>query len=188
MTTATKTQYRTSQGSSVKFQVDHKFDSKKMRHYMLGQTTVMHCHHYSTLFTQLAIDSQQFNGPTLLVESSYESFWPILRDYFKKNKVSDVSDRIALAEQYFSFVGLGEVEFEVGGNSAIVTMKHSHVDEGWLKKWGPRDQRVNYVGEGYVKAALCAIHDQSSPHRYRVAEVQSIVCGASTSRFNVTWN
>jgi hypothetical protein len=188
MTTATKTQFRTSRGSKIKFQPDQSFDSKKMRHYLGGQVAVMHCHHYSTLFTQLAIDSQQFNGPSLLVEASFEAFWSVLRDYYKKNKITDVNDRIAVAEQYYSFVGMGEVEFEVGDNSAVVTMKHSHVDEGWLKKWGPRNQRVNYMGEGYIKAALGAILNENSPHKYRVSEVQSIVCGASTSRFNVTWN
>ena len=28
------------------------------------------------------------------------------------------------------------------------------VDQGWIKKWGQRDKPVNYIGQGFIAAAL----------------------------------
>ncbi len=187
MTTQTKTQTFTSDNSSVVYEVNQTFDKQKMRHYFNGECSVLHCHHYATLFTQLATDAQDFQGPTHLAEASAETFYPILKKRFKEQQVSDVSDRISLVEQYYSLVGLGRVKFQCSDGYAAVEMGHSHVDEGWLKKWGPRDSRVNFMGEGYIKAACAAIFDLNNWNNISVQETQSIVCGASTSRFEAKW-
>ena len=63
-------------------------------------------------------------------------------------------------------------------------MDNSHVDEGWIKKWGNRDKPVNFIGQGYVAAALAAIYDLPAGS-YDVYETQSIVSGADTSRFSL---
>jgi hypothetical protein len=186
MTTATQTKIWTSADSKVSFAADQQFDQKRMRHYLNGKVSVMHCHHYATLFTQLALDADDFGGTDIMVEASCESFWPVLRDYYKKNKIEEVSDRIAIAEQYCSFVGLGQVSFEFSDGSGTATMKHSHVEEGWLKKWGQRNEPVNFMGIGYVKAAWAAIFGKD-PSSVSVEETQSIVCGASATRFNINW-
>ncbi len=187
MSTTTKTQTFNSQGSKVQFTPEQTFDAKSMRHYLNGEVSVLHCHHYASLFTQLACDADQFNGPTLLCEATAEAFGPALRQYYEKNNVTEIPDRIAVAEQYFSFAGMGEVEFDCWDSGATVTMKHSHVDEGWVKKFGQRAERVNYMGEGYIKAAMWAIWNKGSYNDYQVEETQSIVSGAASSRFNVKW-
>jgi hypothetical protein len=50
----------------TEFEIDHKFDPIRNRHYMNGVCTVLHCHHYATLYTQLADDAEQFAGVRLL--------------------------------------------------------------------------------------------------------------------------
>jgi hypothetical protein len=183
----TKIEAYTSHGSKVEFIAQQKFDRKRMRHYLNGEVSVLHCHHYASLFTQLALDAQQFNGPCLLTQTSTESFYTPLKNYYKKNKIKEIPDRLAIAEQYFAFMGLGQINFECTDIDAVVTMKHSHIDEGWLKKWGPRKSRINFFGEGYIRAACAAIFDLPRPADIKVTETQSIVCGASSSRFTVNW-
>ncbi len=186
MTTATKKTGRTSQGSSVKFVANQTFDSDRMRHYLNGKVSVLHCHHSATLFTQLATDAEDMNGPALLTEASSETFYPVLRDYYRENTVSEIDDRIAIAEQYCAFIGLGEIELGFSDNTGYASMKHSHVDEGWVQKWGQRDSRVNFIGEGFIRAAWAAIFDKS-PSECKVEETQSIVSGSSTSKFALNW-
>jgi hypothetical protein len=186
MSTATKRNH-TSSGSSVRFLPEQTFDRKRMRHSVEGETSVLHCHHYATLFTQLAMDASHFNGPALLAQAAAESSWPTLVRYFKKHKIQNTADRIAVAEQYFAFMGLGVAAFECSPKDASITMNHSHVDEGWIKKFGKRTARVNFIGEGYIKGACAAIFDLRSPNAVQVTEQQSIVCGARQSRFNASW-
>ncbi len=186
MTTKTKTKVSTSAGSKVKFQADQRFDDQKMRHYVNEACSVLHCHHYATLFTQLACDAQNLNGTTLLAAAMAETVAPILNDYYKKHDISAVEDRIAVAEQYWTFVGMGQVSFECSDGSAYITMKHSHVDEGWIKKWGVRSERVNFIGEGYVQASIGAIYG-CDWKTVQARETQSIVSGASETRFDVNW-
>ncbi len=187
MSTTTKESTYTSAGTNITFVPDETFDNQRMRHYLDGELVVMHCHHYSSLFTQLASDAAGFNGPTLLTEASAESMWPMLKSYYQKHSITEIPERIAIAEQFFSFIGLGDVEFTFGENSGWATMKHSHVDEGWLKKWGQNEKPINFIGRGYLQAAWAAIFDKNNPSALNVEEVQGIVCGASTSRFNFSW-
>ena len=186
MPTATKSAY-TSDGSGVEFKPEQTFDRNRMRHQFEGNTSVLHCHHYATLFTQLAMDAGNFNGPALLVRSAADSFQEPLEKYFKKHNLNDVVERIDVAEQFFSFMGLGSIRLQCTSNNAEVTMKHSHVDEGWLKKFGKSDVRVNYIGEGFIKAACAAIFDLPDPHGVQVTEQQSLVTGAPDSKFTANW-
>lgn len=177
----------TSRGSRAVFAPEQSFDQTRMRHLTEGRTTVLHCHHYATLFTQLALDADQFNGPALLAQASAEAFGSPLREYLSKHKVTERADRIAIAEQYFAFMGLGQVRFECSDGQAMATMRHSHIDEGWTKKWGQRQRPVNYVGCGYVQGAIAAIFYLKNAQTVTVRETQSIVCGASSSKFEATW-
>ncbi len=186
MTTTTQSTTYTSQGSKAKFHAEQKFDAKQMRHYVNGKVSVLHCHHYATLFSQLAMDARQFGGVQILLDTSRDVFGGVLKDYYQKNGITDRSERIAIAEQYCSFTGLGCVELKLGDTGGTATMSHSHVDEGWLKKWGQHDQPVNYIGQGFLKAACAAIFDLN-PDKVSVEETQSIVRGASTSYFSLNW-
>ncbi len=165
--------------------IDHKFDRKTCRHSMNGFDSVLHCHHYASLYCQLADDAEQFHGRELLQRSSELAFLDVLSTYFAEHQVKDLNERIALVEEYWRICGFGTLGFDhVGELSAAAHMNNSHVDEGWIKKWGNRDKPVNFIGQGYVAAAVSAIYDLPADS-YSVNETESIVAGADASRFSL---
>ncbi len=170
---------------NVEFEMNRKFDKQRCRHFLNDTLSVLHCHHYATLYCQLADDAEIVDGKALLHKAAEYTFLPVLAKYFEDNNVTDMDDRIALAEEYFGVTGLGTLKFErVGEMSCAAELVHSHVDEGWIKKWGKRDKPVNFIGQGYVAAAAAAIFGFSTGS-YHVVENQSIVSGAETSRFAI---
>lgn len=166
----------------VELNVTSKFDPDRCRQYLNDELSVFHCHHYATLFTQLADDAKLFDGERHLTESSSEAMLPPMKKYCEDNAISSIDDKISIAEQYFSYVGLGKVDIDVKAWSA--TMQNAHVDEGWIKKWGNRDEPVNFIGQGFIVAAFALAHG-GKPSSYKVTETQSIVSGAATSKFIV---
>ena len=168
---------------SEKIIVKHKFDGKRMRHYLNEELSVFHCHHYITLFTQLAIDAELFKGTKMLFETSEETFYKVLTKYYKTNNISTLEEKINIAEQYYAYIGLGKVKIKIKNeSSAEVEMPYSHIDEGWIKKWGKRKNFVNFVGQGFLSAVLSAATDNDIGV-FETSEIQSIVCGAKTSKF-----
>ncbi len=169
----------------VEWEIDHHFDPKTTRHYNNGTVTVLHCHHFITLYSQLADDAEMVDGKGLLCKAAELSFYEVLKSYFEKHGVTKLMERVALVEEYWKICGMGLLHFEnVGEVSASAEMAHSHVDEGWIKKWGTRDKPVNFVGQGYLMAAMAAMYDLPMGS-YKVNEVQSIVSGAETSKFAI---
>jgi hypothetical protein len=165
--------------------IDHQFDRETCRHSVNGFDTVLHCHHYAALYCQLADDAESFRGRELLIRSSELAFFDVLAAYFTEHNVQDLGERVALAEEYWRVCGFGTLRFDhVGEISAAASMAHSHVDEGWIKKWGQRDKPVNYIGQGYLAAAMAAIYDLPAGS-YHVYETESIVSGADASRFSL---
>lgn len=166
----------------AEFKADQVFDSNKMRHFLNKEGIVFHCHHYATLFSQLADDAKLIKGPLLMVQTTEETFFPILSKYYKENSIDSKEDRISIAEQYYGFIGLGEVKINIDDGTA--QMPHAHVDEGWVKKWSKRDTPVNYIGQGYLAAAFAAITDNPIGS-FQVDETESIVSGAASSQFTI---
>jgi len=91
----------------TEFEIDHLFDPVGNRHYLNGVCSVLHCHHYATLYTQLAIDATDFQGIRHLLEVSEDTFHDVLDQYFRKNEVVKLEDKIELAQQYWQAVGMG---------------------------------------------------------------------------------
>lgn len=167
---------------SVIFEAKQVFNPQKARQYINGEAIVYHCHHYATLFSQLADDAKLINGDKLLAEAAEASFYDVLTKYFKDNKIETLEDKVCIAEQYYSFVGLGELKLDINQSSA--EMLHSHVDEGWIKKWSKRDEPVNFIGQGYIAAVFSAVNG-TDIGAFNVEETQSIVSGCETSKFKV---
>ena len=71
----------------MSLQIEHTFDDKTYRHYTNGFMTVMHCHHYMTLATQLAEDFADIGGPRIMAESAEDSMRPMIDDYIKKHNI-----------------------------------------------------------------------------------------------------
>jgi predicted hydrocarbon binding protein len=163
--------------------LEHVFDKKTKRHYLNGFLSVLHCHHYASLYTQLAIDAGE---SVLLKECSRETFSEVLASYFDNNVIDSIEKRIGIACQYFSAMGLGKMEVSfLGDESGEVVVSASHIDSGWMKKWGEYDKPVNYIGAGYIEAMFESVLD-APQNTFNAEEVQSIVTGAETSIFKVT--
>lgn len=171
----------------AELKLKHKFDPNRKRHYLNNQLTVLHCHHYATLFTQLGLDSKEIvDGTRILKESIEDVFYEVLASYYKENNITDTPDRVDIAVQMFSAVGMGKMSVvsnaESGGE---IEMPHAYVDEGWLKKWGKYKSPVNFIGAGYIAGMFSAVFDRP-PRTYAVTETQSMVMGAEKSQFKVT--
>jgi predicted hydrocarbon binding protein len=69
-----------------------------------------------------------------------------------------------------------------GECSGEVILTKSHVDAGWLKKWGKYDAPVNYIAAGYIAGMFSAACDMPVK-TYNVTESESIAMGAELSRF-----
>lgn len=165
---------------SVKFKAEKIFDFKTKRFYLNNEPTVLHCHHYTTLLTQLANDAAKFNGPQIMFSTAEETFYSILAKYFKENNVVSFDDKASIVEQYYAYIGLGLMKINI--NESSVELIHSHLDEAWLKKWSVSEKPVNYITQGFIAAAFSAITD-NTPETFNVQEIQSIACGTETSKF-----
>jgi hypothetical protein len=165
--------------------LDHRYDPKASRHYLNNQLSVLHCHHYATLYSQLADDLEFVDGKKLLADIAEETFYSILQDYYNTNSIEALEDKIIIAEQYFAATGLGQMNVVyIGHESAKIELVHSHVDEGWIKKWGKRQAPVNFIAQGYI-AALVSLANSKPAKNYQVTEEESIVSGAERSLFKV---
>jgi hypothetical protein len=162
------------------------FESDRCRHIADGMTIVLHCHHFATLTTQLANDCSMVDAKKLLAESSEDAFHTILANYYEQNGICNLKERIEIAERYFSDIGLGKLKVNYAGTYAgEIELRHSHVDEGWLKKWGKSSEPVNHIGRGYATALFSALFGKQK-RSYFAKECQSIACGAQTSIITVT--
>lgn len=162
------------------------FDKERCRHIAGKHTLVLHCHHFASLTTQLANDCSLLDAKKLLADCAEDTFYSVLSEYYEKNNVSGIKERVEIAERYFSESGLGKIEVKCAGSCAgEVELRHSHVDEGWVKKWGLATEPVNHIGCGYVTAVFSAVFDK--PKRsYLATERKSIALGAKTSVISVT--
>lgn len=161
-------------------QITHRFDQQQKRHYLNGVQTVYHCHHYATLYTQLAIDAGETN---LIAECAEDSFYALFVAHFKQANLQDLAARIDMGCQYYAAIGLGTLALGfVGDNAAQLYSSHAHLEQGWIKKWGQYDRPVNFIGCGYVSALLAAALDQPA-RSFNTFEVASIVVGDAQTIF-----
>ncbi len=163
---------------------NHQFDPKTKRHTINGVQSVLHCHHYTSLYTQLAIDA---NETDLLEECARESFRHVLDAYFKDNPDIDTTvKKVQIGCQYYALLGLGRMVVHfLGSESGEVELLSSHTDDGWMKKWGNYDRPVNYISAGYIEALFESVLG-TRPGAFKAVETRSIVMGAQTSLFKVT--
>jgi len=164
---------------------NHKFDKERCRHTNMGFQSVLHCHHYMTLTTQMAEDADFLNGTDVLITTMEDVIYKVLENYYKENNINSLDEKISVAEEYFSIAGLGKINFgHVGEFSATVKQTHSHIDEGWIKKWSKRNKSVNYIGRGFVQACV-ALFNNKPPRSYESEETKSIVSGADYGEMRI---
>lgn len=165
---------------SIEFIAEEYFDFEAKKFYLNDEPIVLHCHFYSTLLTQLAKDTIKFNGPEIMACASEEIFFSIFDKYFKKHNIMPTEDRISIIEQYYSYVGLGLMKIDI--DNYTVELIHSHLDEAWLKKWPTPEMPLNFITQGIIAAAFSAVTN-TNIGIFNVQEIQSIACGAETSKF-----
>lgn len=162
--------------------LETKFDTITNRQYLNKQNIVFHCHHYSTLYTQLAIDAGEAE---LLADVAENSFYKMLSSYFVNNNITDFNNKIDLACKYYSAIGLGKMKVNyIAEYSGQVELEYSHLDTGWIKKWGNHDQPVNYISSGFISAMFSLLNNKAK-NTYHTYEEKSIVMGDKTSIFKV---
>jgi predicted hydrocarbon binding protein len=71
-----------------------------------------------------------------------------------------------------------------GPDYGEVELSSSHLDQGWIKKWGKCDKPVNHIVRGFI-ASLFATALNRPRRTYGVKETASIVSGAPQSKFVV---
>jgi hypothetical protein len=160
------------------------FDKNNYRHYMNGFQTVLHCHHYMSLTTKAALEYQAIGGLQILMESAEDSIRPVLDDYFTKNPTSDVSARLNIGAEFYAAMGMGKMSLSGSGAKGEAVLTRSHVDQGWIKKWGKTNIPVNHFTCGFIAGVFAAAF-QKPARSYQVTELSSIVKGDAQSRFSI---
>jgi hypothetical protein len=139
--------------------VQYHFEPIKSRHYLNEVFSVFHCHHYTTLYTQLAEDSEFIDRKRILFDVAEENFFKVLKNYFEVNNIKWIEDKIAIAEQYWSFVGMGNLKIlGVGEACSITEISHSHIDQGWIKKWGKSKKPINHITRGFFSSVWSLLY------------------------------
>lgn len=165
------------------FIVQDRFDPDKKRFYINDFPIVLHSHHYAVLVTQLADDAMSFKGVQHLQKAAEDTFYEVLKAYFDDHGIGLIGDRIALAEQYWAYVGMGNITFSVVEKQCVIAeMQSSHVDNGWIDKIKSWKQPVNFITAGYV-AAVSALVTGHPTRSFIVKEIRSIVRGDPVSVF-----
>lgn len=161
------------------------FDKRTMRHRIGNDTMVVHCHHYTTLYTQLALDCSLLDAKTLLAECAEDAWGPFLTDYYQTSGITALAERIDCGERIYAAAGMGKMRVICAGpESGEVILERSHLDEGWRKKWGQSEQPVNFITAGFIAGLFSAVFTQPLRH-YLVIEDQSIATGEEQSHFTV---
>jgi hypothetical protein len=160
------------------------FDPSTYRHYINGHATVLHCHHYMSLTTQLALDYADQGGPRVLRECAEDSIRPMLADYVAKQSIIDAAARLSVGCEYYAVMGLGQMTASGEASGGEVHLSHSHVDEGWVKKFGTSQAPINHFTAGYAAAMFSVAFDKPA-RGYRVQETQSIAMGSPTTVFEL---
>ncbi len=164
--------------------VDFTFDDKTYRHYMNGFLSVLHCHHYLCLTTKLALDFDDLGGTRILEEVAEDTMRPLFDDYIHKNSVDSFKERILVGIEYYAVMGLGKMKVTANEQGGKVQLVRSHVDQGWLTKWGKSKAHINHFSRGYIAAMFAAAVDKPA-RSFSVAEEESIATGGESSILQV---
>ncbi len=164
--------------------IKHTFDESTYRHSINGHGFVLHCHHYMSLTSKLAEDFAELGAVRVLAEVAEDSLRPVLESYVKEHGVTAPADRLQVGCDYYSFMGLGKMSASGSAAGGAVELPHSHVDEGWVQKWGKHDKPINHFTRGFV-AAMFAVAFGKPARSFEVAETASIVMGAPQSVLSV---
>ncbi len=164
--------------------LDFNLDNETYRHYLNGHSVVMHSHHYLALITKLAQDMDDISGSQILRDVVEETMKGIFDDYAQKNDLNSPLERCNVGREYYSVFGLGKMVVTGSESGGEVRLIRSHIDEGWVRKWGASDRPVNHFTCGYI-AAIFAVAFNKPAKSYTVTEMASMAAGETEGKFIV---
>ena len=168
----------------MSLKLDFSMDNETYRHSLNGHPVVMHSHHYLALITKLAEEMGEIGGEQILRDVVEDSMRTIFDDYIQKNGLTSPMDKCNVGREYYSVFGLGKMVVSGSESGGEVRLVHSHIDEGWISKWGPHGKPINHFTCGYIAAVFATAF--SKPARsYTVTEAVSMACGESEGKFIV---
>lgn len=168
----------------MSLELNFTFDDKTYRHFLNGQPVVMHSHHYLALVTQMVEGLADIDGPQILADTVEDTMRAIFEDYFQKHGATSTQEKGNICTQYYSAFGLGKMAISGNEHGGEVKLSRSHIDEGWIKKWGEHEKPVNHFTRGYVAGMFAAIFDRP-PRSFSVTEAVGMVTGEDQSVFVV---
>jgi predicted hydrocarbon binding protein len=172
------------EGEDMALDLNHSFDENNYRHYLNGTHIVLHCHHYMSLTVKLAEAHEDIGGTKIIAEAAEDSVRPLFDAYTKEHTLGMGESRLKMAMEFYSVMGMGNMQATGTATSGNVVLTHSHVDVGWQKKWGNHTKPVNHFTRGYIAAMFGAAFDKPA-RSYKVTETESIVMGNPSSIFVV---
>lgn len=78
---------------------------------LFGEPVIFHCHHYNLFLQQTIEDPDWIDGVSILRKAAQEIFYSLLQGAFKTLGVQQAAERLAVASQVFSFLGLGRMRW-----------------------------------------------------------------------------
>jgi len=164
--------------------LEHTFDKNTYRHSYNGTLMVLHCHHYMSLLTKLAMDYPEVNGADILASSAEDSIRPLLDETARRQSAKTPEEVMSVGKELYQQLGMGLMSIDGARENSEVTLVRSHVDQGWIKKWGKSTTVVNHFTRGFISAIFGAAF-QKPGQSFIVEETSSIARGDATSRFVV---
>lgn len=162
--------------------LDFTMDAETNRQYLNGHPVVMHSHHYLALITKMAEELGDIDGAGILRDVVEETMRAIFDDYIQKNGLTSAQDKCNVGREYFSVFGLGKMVITGDEQGGEVRLVRSHLDEGWVMKWGNSSGPVNHFTRGYLAAMFGAAFNKPLKS-YTVTEASSIAAGDAEGKF-----
>ena len=168
----------------MSLKLDFSLDNETYRHSLNGHPIVMHSHHYLALITKLAEDLGDIGGPQIIKDAVEDSMRAIFDDYILKNGLTSPMDKCNVCREYYSVFGLGKMVVSGSESGGEVRLVRSHIDEGWVTKWGNHNKPINHFTCGYI-AAIYAASFNKPARSYTVTETASMAGGEEEGKFSV---
>ncbi len=168
----------------MSLKLEFSLENETYRHYLNGHPVVMHSHHYLALITKLAEELGDIGGPQILTDVVEETMLAIFNDYIQKNGLTSPMDKCNVGREYYSVFGLGKMIVTGSENGGEVRLVHSHIDEGWIQKWGSHNKPINHFSCGYIAAVFATAFNKPAKS-YTVTETASMAAGETEGKFIV---
>lgn len=165
------------------FKFEKHFNPSRMRHYINGETYVVHCQFFFTGILKLVEELNMLGASKLMSDAARDTFYNIFFKHFKSSDIVTKEEKIDYIESYYYNLGLGILKININENFAI--LKISYIDESWLNKYKRKpDININFMTAGFLCATFSIINNKDKNY-YFAQEQKIIVNDKELSKFNI---